>query len=202
MAGRSTHHQVLEGTSHDSDLAVTSVDLYFAIELATAPTGTVQVATIESRTDRPRVAELERPAFHVVQDPQPDGTAGMYYVDFNSINWNKPVIVTTHAVQRGTVEDPHDTTITDCRRQMGQCNDRHGLSRMPRCVSGYSGTSRLRSRRIAPATRLRDDGGSWIDRRVSGRREHHHLGHDDDLRRPDQQRLVHDQERRRDRQDR
>jgi hypothetical protein len=45
------------------------------------------------------------------QDPQPDGTKGIYYVTFNSGDWDTPIIVTTHAVQRSSVEDPHDTTI-------------------------------------------------------------------------------------------
>src|SRR5262249_48229922 len=34
-----------------------------------------------------------------------------YYVTFNAGNWNMPVFVTTHAVQRGPAEDPHDTSI-------------------------------------------------------------------------------------------
>ena len=96
--------------SKGTDAPLTSVDDYFAIELATQPSGTVRVAV--NPQDNRVVAEFERPALPPCQRPAARRCGGRRtYVDFDSTNWNKPIIVTTHAVQRGPVEDPHDTSI-------------------------------------------------------------------------------------------
>jgi hypothetical protein len=96
--------KVLEGDS------VTEVTDLYALELENQPlSGTVRVA-INPQDNRVSLSSMD-PRFHTIQDPQPDGQTGMYYVDFNSGNWSNPVIITTHAVERGAIEDPHDTTI-------------------------------------------------------------------------------------------
>ncbi len=96
--------KVLEGDS------VTEVTDLYAVELETKPTsGTVRVA-LNPQDNRVSLASSD-PRFHTVQDPQPDGTTGMYYAVFDASNWNVPVLVTMHAVQRSAVEDPHDTTV-------------------------------------------------------------------------------------------
>jgi RTX calcium-binding nonapeptide repeat (4 copies) len=114
--------KVLEGTSPLNDPPdllppITAVDDYFAVELATKPIGTVQVAINPQYLDPTAPKDLRvslssaDARFHVVR-PTLSDQDGVYYITFDAGNWNQPVIVTTHAVQRLTTEDPHDTTIT------------------------------------------------------------------------------------------
>src|SRR5262249_33875786 len=100
--------KVLEGTTPPT-VPVTSVDDFFAVELATQPSGTVRVP-VSPQDTRVSLSSSD-PRCHRVSDPQPDGAAGVYYVTFDAGDWNLPVFVTTHAVQRGPAEDPHDTSI-------------------------------------------------------------------------------------------
>jgi hypothetical protein len=73
--------------------------------------------------------------FHTLQDPQPDGTLGQYYVEFGAGNWSTPVIVTTHAVQRGTIEDPHNTTIIQSIDGANTTDDAYKNAATPRTFS-------------------------------------------------------------------
>ena len=98
-----TNTKVLEGD------AITEVTDLFAVELANSPSGSVRVAIASPSDNRVFLTSIDL-RFHTTQAPLPDGTPAAYYVDFDSSNWNTPVIVTAHAVQRGSVEDPHNTT--------------------------------------------------------------------------------------------
>ncbi|HEX5279640.1 MAG TPA: hypothetical protein VFW28_06150 [Micropepsaceae bacterium] len=96
---------VLEGTP-----ALQVNDLY-AIELAKAPTGTVRV-DINPGDNRVVLSSFTGDSrFGVISDPTGD-TAGSYYVDFDSTNWNTPVLIQVAARNDSAPEDPHDTTIS------------------------------------------------------------------------------------------
>jgi hypothetical protein len=156
--------KVLEGDA----VPLTFVDDYFAVELATAPTDTVRVA-VTPQDNRVSLSSSDA-RFHRVSDPQQDGAAGVYYVTFNAGNWDMPVFVTMHAVQRGSPEDPHDTSIV-VAADGGSTVQIDADTNTPIPVTSDTGYKRAASEQtFSPVsfaqnplgdTITRNDGGNW-----------------------------------------
>ncbi|MGY3658239.1 hypothetical protein [Bradyrhizobium sp. USDA 376] len=94
---------VLEG---DATTAVT--DLY-AVELENQPIGGVVTIALKPQDSRMTLSSSDA-RFGVGLD-QFGVRSGVYYLTFDSSNWNKPVIITATAVNDGQIQDPHNTTI-------------------------------------------------------------------------------------------
>ncbi|HEV8460189.1 MAG TPA: Calx-beta domain-containing protein [Gaiellaceae bacterium] len=114
---------VLEGwgTNDPPNHPITALPDYYAISLASAPTGTVVVDLTPSDVSPDNVHVclssadgrfgVSGPAFSDPTNCDPTPGVNKYTVTFNSSNWFVPVVIAMYARNDYAVEDPHSTTI-------------------------------------------------------------------------------------------
>ena len=101
---------VLEGTLAPDPNPTGVADLY-AVELAKAPVGVGAVVRVAINMGDSRAVLTSLDSRFVTVTAPTANAAGVYYVEFNSANWNTAVLVTVSARNDNAPEDPHNTSI-------------------------------------------------------------------------------------------